>query len=123
MRKRKKNRYTKREKGILSSILLGDPIYIKNTGVEISILQIDKDYYRKIPYIHAQFKDNPTADILLDSAEFRLHNNKGGGRLGNNIVQLPNEPLYQGQIQLTLDRLSTSPYETRAAKILYKRKK
>lgn len=125
MRKRKKSRFSKHEKGILSSILLGHPIFIKNTGVEVTVGQIEKDYYKFIPEVQVHMKSNPTPEAIMASVNCRLNNNHMPHRLKSTAVGHPvePEPNFVGQMTVKLENLSTSPYETKAARILYKKRK
>ena len=123
--KRKKAKYNRKQKYILSSLLLGETMYLKDTGIKVEIANIEKDYTRGVR-IEVHPTDTPPAELLLTARSFRLNNTEYGGtrlKAVNAVGIIQDEPRYSGKIDVNLEDLSTEPYESKAARILYKKRK
>lgn len=107
---------------ILNAVLQGLPVFLKNTGVELDVEQFREDIftYSKNPnnkfHIRVKTKTSITVECLDNFISYDI--SLGRNRLGNNGNT---EPItVSGSVLFT--SLSINPFDTDAAKILYKRR-
>lgn len=105
---------------IIKAMCEGKPLYIKNTGVKISVdyfgsdLGEDRWSTRKKKHISrpvkVEFETAPSLKALKMCRKYHIKKNSH-----SKTMELDAE--------IELDNLSLSPYENRAAKLLYEKKK
>lgn len=120
MRKRKQKPKPKlnwrlRDK-IISAIFRGSSLFIKNTGVKVSVEHFgeDVDDYVRNRYRRDSckivFETTPTTKALRLVNNYSIHKNSHSNTVGTNA-------------NIDLYNLSLSPFETASAKLLYEKSK
>lgn len=102
---------------ILNAILAQQPLYIKDTGVLLDLEKFTEDLRYGILedrfFIKVRTKSTPNMACIEKFLEYRIES--GLNTLGHSNTSPP--LTISGQIKF--EELSTEPYETEAAKILY----
>lgn len=113
---------------LLDSVLKAEAVYVKGTGIRVLVTDIDYNKGQRSVHGRVKFLDVPTKkavqmceQVNIDVREnSRPVNTLGGGN--QPTAQIPNFDITVNSI-IDLDNLSTTPFETKAAKILYKKQK
>lgn len=113
-----------RLRAILNSILAAEPVYISGTGTKVLVTDIDYHRGQKEVYARIKFVDTPDKKTIMKCSEFNVsvrENNRPPAPLGQ--APAPYIPTYSVNINsvIKIEGLSITPYETKAAKILYKK--
>lgn len=105
---------------ILDKVLKAEPVYIKGTGIRVLITDIDFHKGQKSVSGRVKFLDTPTKKALMKCEQCNIDVREDGRPLG---APSPVPPTYNVAVNsvIDLDNLSVTPYETKAAKILYKK--
>ena len=128
---------------ILASIICAEPLYVIGTGTKVLVTHID---YNKNGFdedrlggsskgneviARIKFLDVPDKKTIMKCEQFSVdvrevpqvsHNNGPGGGGGSGaVISQPAGYRIDVNSLINIDNLSTTPYETRAAKILYKK--
>lgn len=112
---------------VLDNVLRAEPVYVKGTGIRVLVTDIDYNRGQKTVHGRIKFLDTPTKKTLLKCEQCSIdvrEVNRPAGPLGS-VPAIPYTPTYETIINsvIDLDNLSVTPYETKAAKILYKKQK
>lgn len=113
---------------VLDLVLKGESVYIKNTGISVFVYNFDwhKGSSRSSQFlVQIQFDDAPSkaAIELCDHVRIRSDRRQLKNTLGNN-PPVPSGPVHVDvEAHISIDQLSDLPYETKAARTLYKKEK
>lgn len=105
---------------VMEMILKGEIVYIKNTGVKVFVQDIN--YHkgqRKDFTVQIRFEDVPTKKSIEMCENFHVRANRGPNTLGSSV----NYSSVSIDAHIKFTALSAIPYETKAAKTLYKKQK
>ena len=105
---------------ILDKVLKAEPVYVKGTGIRVMITDIDFHKGQRSVHGRVKFLGTPTKKALMKCEQCNIDIREDGRPLG---APAPTPPTYNISVQsvIDLDNLSVTPYETKAAKILYKK--
>lgn len=105
---------------IMELVLKGELVYIKDTGIKV--LVTDFNYHRgskKNFIVQIRFEDVPNKKSIEQCDSFHVRCNRGLSTLGGvNHVSSANIDAH-----IAFNQLSDIPYESKAAKTLYKKQK
>lgn len=109
---------------ILNNVLTAEPLFIMGTGTKVLVTDMDYREGQREVYARIKFIDTPDKKTILKCHEFAVdvrENNRPPTALGQ--APAPYIPTYSISINclINIEKLSTTPYETKAAKILYKK--
>lgn len=112
---------------ILGAVLSAETLYVTSTGTKVLVTDIDYHKGQREVLARVKFIDAPDKKTILKCEQFNVdvrEVNSPPTPLG----QLPppsHIPVYRVDITavVNIENLSTLPYETKAAKILYKKTK
>lgn len=112
---------------VLDKVLKAEYVYVKNTGIRVLVTDIDFHKGQRTITGHVKFIDTPNKKTLLMCEQCNIdvrENNKAPSVLGAPTPSA-NPSTFDTLVNavMDLDNLSIFPYETRAAKILYKKEK
>lgn len=119
------NRFTR----VLDLVLKGETVYIKNTGISVFVYNFDwhKGTSRSQQFlVQIQFETAPSKEAieLCDHVRVRCDRHQLKNTLGNNSSSIPAGPVHVDvEAHISIDQLSDLPYETKAARTLYKKEK
>lgn len=110
-------------------VIKGEPVYVKDTGIRVIVLDFNWTRHRshKGMLVQIHFEDIPSRNAILkcDTFHVRGHRARPCNGLGGQIVQ-PSNPTPASvdmEAHIKFDDLSDIPYESKAAKTLYKKTK
>ena len=110
---------------VLGNILLAEPLYVTGTGTKVLVTSIDYTKGQKEVLARVKFLDIPDKKTIMKCEQFQVDVREPRNGPSVNLGGQPTQSTQNYEIRvdsaINLDNLSTTPYETRAAKILYKK--
>ena len=116
-----------RFKKVVDSLLRGEPVFIKGTGVRVNITRLnDRKHYKnrlKTLVCEIEFIDTPNykALSLCEVYDIQTHE-QGLNRLTSKTTTLVNNRVMQITANIKVLHLDYKPYETETSEILYGKK-
>jgi len=105
---------------VMEMVLKGEIVYIKNTGVRVFVQDINYHRGQKKDFsVQIRFEDTPSKKAIELCENFHVRANRGPNSLNSSSVY--SNVTVDAHIKFTC--LSAIPYETKAAKTLYKKQK
>lgn len=109
---------------VLNSILAAEPLFISGTGTKVIVTDIDYNKGQREVIARIKLIDPPDKKTILKCEQFNIdvrETNSPANSLGQ--APVPYIPQYRVDINclINIELLSLTPYETKAAKILYKK--
>jgi len=102
---------------LIEAICNSKTLYVKDTGVKVNVIyygtdlhEVGRDYKTKLEYCNIEFVDIPTTKCLKQLVKFHVRDGDNPGTMYSSATIL-------------LENLSLTPFETKAAKLLYKPRK
>lgn len=99
---------------LIEQICLGNTLFIKDTGVRVFVDYFGSDFdglrSSRFDLCKVIFHDKPTHKALKQMRRFHIRRNSH-----SKAVDVDGE--------ITIDKLSLTPYESKGAKVLYEKKK
>ena len=110
---------------VLEQILKVEPVYVKDTGIKVLVTDIDFHEGQTNITGRIKFLDIPTKKVLLKCHQVNIDVRENTPIRSLGSPPSPQPPTYDVAVNaiIFIDRLSVTPYETKAAKILYKNQK
>ena len=110
---------SKQFKLVIEAILTGKPIFVKNTGIKVSIIKLEKvnrnRYYKmKTATCDINFEQTPTYKALSTCENYSLR---------DEMVTLGGTKKLNIRASIKIMNLSHRPFETKSSKALYDPKK
>lgn len=107
-------------------VIKGEPVYIKDTGISVLVTDMNVHRGNKSMQVQIRFEEVPTRKAIAKCHHFhvRVHkNNRSPSVLGGPVNQTVSPPDVNIDANIEFKHLSDIPYESKAAKTLYKRQK
>ena len=113
----KKSEFTR----VMENILKAEPVYIKESGIKVVVTDIDHHKGAKAIFCKIDFIDVPSKKVLLKCENFSIDVRDVSLPVSLNSPAPAKQYKISSNAVINMDHLSTTPYETKAARILYKK--